>query len=256
MRVTTDLIIILAIASLGDARKHLRRLDPDPVPPRVIPAEDADYEELSAEFWRWLYGIDIGKGKNPKHPGVDAKGTLCNMDQPLDDVWIAIGAFTSEVAVNDYTNTIVREKCKIDYGKKLLIPIVNADCQTIGNEPFKLYLQGENENVETCANNLFGGWADVKDLSLTIDGVDLSDDLVFVSTDLYTVDFADNNLSGKDCDTLDCEDVYSVSAGWYALVDTLPKGEHVIHFTGTFYLTDSGENIFALDVAYDPLIIR
>jgi hypothetical protein len=220
--------------------------------PRVIPPDanafGKSYAEWSAEWWKWQLSLPA-----TDHPAFSTDGANCG-DGQSGKVWFLTGAFTTEVPENEF-NTIVRELCSVPTGKAIFFPIINIECSTVEDEPFRLILDGLNNNVETCAAEFVEGPnAVVQDLSVTIDGEKLENVEVYRSNSpVFSFVFEDpnDNILGVDCSVEDCNNALSVSDGYWILLPPLSRGDHIINFTGSFRDPDTGDLFFGLDVTYE-----
>jgi hypothetical protein len=210
----------------------------NPNPGVLPPGENAfgkSYGEWSAEFAQWLYSLPADQ-----HPLFDTAD--CNEGQS-GKVWFLGGTFTTVEPAPDVVIGFAERDCTIPTGKALFFPIVNADCNTIG-EP-----ESTRDDLRDCANFL----ADhIQDLTCTIDGRPLRNLERYraESPPFLIGPLPENNILGAEPDTVG----ESVGDGFYILLAPLSKGEHEIHFGGAavFTLEDDGfDFFFGLDITYN-----
>jgi hypothetical protein len=245
------IIVGLAIVTMPGAWADKGNPNSQVIPPNAD-AFGKSYCEWSAEWWKWQLSLPA-----TDHPAFSLDGANCDAGQ-LGKVWFLTGAFTTEVPENEF-NTIIRESCSVPTGKAIFFPIVNIECSTIEEAPFRLIVEGSENNVETCAADFIEGPnAVIQDLSVTIDGRPLQDVETYrAQSPVFNFDFddPDDNILGVNCDLEDCDNALSVSDGYWILLPPLSRGDHMIRFTGSFRDPDTDELFFGLDVTYELMVV-
>ncbi|MEE4254757.1 MAG: hypothetical protein V2I50_12020 [Desulfuromusa sp.] len=241
---TTAVLGSFALAKNGNP-------NPKVLPPHAHPFGKS-YGEWTAEWWKWHFKLPA-----TKHPAFSLNGDNCDAGQS-GKVWFLTGAFTTEVPDNEF-NTIVRESCHVPTGKALFFPIINIECSTIEEEPFFLIEEGTDANVETCAASFVDGTnAVVSDLYVEFDDAPLQhlEGYRFQSP-VFKFGFDDptDNILGVDCNQLYCDDLRSVSDGYWIMLPPLSRGQHTIRFTGSFRDPQTNELFFGLDVTYELMVV-
>lgn len=226
------------------------------IPPSAY-AFGKSYHEWSAEWWKWQLRLPASD-----HPAFDTTGEKCGLGQS-GKVWFLTGAFTTEVEENPF-NTIDRE-CEIPTGVAVFFPIINVECSTDADDPFKLILDDNGNEVldedgDSCAAKFINGKvAVVKDLSVVIDGVTVKNlEKYRFESPVYDVVFEDpdDNILGIDCEVVDCNNIKSKSDGYWIMIPPLSIGEHTIQFTGSFRDPVNDDLFFGLDVTYELEVIQ
>jgi hypothetical protein len=221
------------------------------LPPHAYPFGKS-YNEWSAEWWKWHFRLPA-----TDHPALSVDGANCGAGQS-GKVWFLAAAFTNEVTTNEF-NTIVRESCSVPTGKAIFFPIVNIECSTIEPEPYR----GDTPDARlSCAKSFIDGpIAVVRDLSVTIDGrlLENLEAYRFQSPD-FEFNFEDpsDNILYVDCrEEGSCENLQSVSDGYWIMLPPLSQGSHTIRFTGSFRDPDPNSNalFFGLDVTYELTVV-
>ena len=223
-----------------------RANNPRVMPPHACPFGKS-YHEWSAEWWKWQLSLPASD-----HPAFSVDGQNCGAGQS-GKVWFLTGAFTTEFPENEF-NTIVRESCSVPAGKAIFFPIINIECSTIEDEPYRLIEEGEDENADTCAAKFVdGSVAVVKDLSVAIDGKPLKKlEAYRFQSPVFIFEFEkrEDNILGVDCSMKDCENARAVSDGYWIMLPPLSVGEHTINFIGSFRDPVTNDLFFGLDVTY------
>ena len=141
-------------------------------------------------------------------------------------------------------------------GKAIFFPILNVECSTIEQTPFR----GQTpEELLSCAESFVEGPnAVIKDLSVIIDGKTLKNlEAYRFQSPVFNFNFENpsDNILGVDCTIEDCNNARSVSDGYWIMLPPLSKGEHTIRFTGSFRDPQTDDLFFGLDVTYVLTVI-
>jgi len=212
-------LVLLAVASVLPASADSRKtgftiFSPD------TKAYGRFYAQWEVAWWQWAISIPFDA-----HPLTDTADCGVGQSGP---VWFLGGSFVSGT---------VERACTVPEDKALFFPILNTECSTVEPDPF----HGDNEaELRACAN----GFIDpVVGLFLEIDGVPVGNLAQYrVQSPMFTfvapepnVLFVPGPVSGQ-----------SVADGYYVLLAPLRKGQHTLHFGGTF--PQFGP--FTLDITY------
>ena len=222
--------------------------NPQVMPPHAYPFGKS-YGEWSAEWWKWHLELPA-----TDHPAFSEDGANCNVGQS-GKVWFLAGAFTNEVPENEF-NTITRESCSVPTGKAIFFPIINIECSTIEDPPFR----GETRRkLRSCASSFVEGPNAVAgDLFVEIDSNYLEHLQAYrFQSPVFSFDFEDpdDNILGVNCNKEDCDNPLSASDGYWIMLPPLSRGVHFIRFTGSFRDPQSNELLFGLDVTYELEIV-
>ena len=221
----------------AEDRKHVFKIVPED-----RNAYGKTYAEWSAEWWQWALSLPLDE-----HPLTDTAD--CNTGQS-GDVWFLGGSLNTTEAVR---------KCKIPFGKAILIPILNAECSDLEGEG------NTEERLGTCASAYFDKMTDVPkapdmdffvevtSMYMTVDGKTLTENLSKYRTQspLYPVKPVANGQLGTD------EEGIMVAAGYYILLEPPPVGRYIVSFGGKFDGANINENgdenietVFELKIVY------
>ena len=202
--------------------------DTDTVPPPWVPVlldPTGTHYGKTVEDWGvtwWLWALEL-QGDNPLF---DATGEFCANGQS-GDVW-----FLSGTAGGEATRT-----CTIPAGKAILFPIVNTVVDnSFTTGPADPYYREEAVLVQAVDDAMNAS----TNLALDIDGTTWSHDELFdlligPTVFAYTLP-PEPNFYTACCGvsivgTIDP----AVTGGFWAFLDPLPPGEHVISFSGDSY---------------------
>jgi hypothetical protein len=166
------------------------------------------YSQWSARWWQWATSMSLDN-----HPLADTAD--CSRGQ-FGKVWFLGGSFTP---------TGGKRLCTVPKGKALFFPIVNVDCSSLETGDF---YGGTPWARRACAMGIVDH---VVDMATEIDGVPVENLTTYRATSpnlVFAVAPRDNVL-GVDAGTGEL-----VADGYYLMVAPLPKGQHTIHFKGTF----------------------
>jgi len=170
-------------------------------------------KELSAEWWQWVFSIPASV-----NPVLDETGVNCVVGQ-RGDVWFLAGSFGGAV-----TRT-----CSVPEGKVLFFPVINS---SQFNSPNAC---GQAESLTVKEMRAFAdAFIDgATRISVTLDGRPVRN-IQRVRSEVFEVSLPTDNIyvffGVTPCDG----GVYSpaVDDGYYARLDSLRAGEHVLHIHG------------------------
>jgi hypothetical protein len=197
-----------------------------PVAPPSAKVGGKTYGEWSAAWWQWALAIPA----EPGHPFFDDASFDVTTGQS-GNVWFLAGPF----------GTVERD-ITIPVGTRLFVAIINAEASNLEAPPFF----GDTAEEQLEAAQAFADF--IVDPFLEVDGQALAniEDYRFASPQFgFTV--PDPNILGVGPGS-----GTAVSDGYWAMVGPLSKGEHTIHFGGTFEDTPFGS--FSLDVTYNVTV--
>ena len=163
------------------------------------------YSEWTCLWWKWL--ISIPKDRNP---AIHRSKQFCVASQYHPEVWFLAGTFGGS-----YTR-----KCKIPYGKAILVPIINYEC-SFADEPS---IRTEKGLQLKCAAEI----NDIVDKSAYLDGNGINLDKCRVQSECFEVNIPSNN----------CLDTKSglttmTSDGYWLFIGPLPHGTHTLTTLGS-----------------------
>jgi hypothetical protein len=195
-----------------------------------------DQGELASQgqaWWQWALQF-----KNSESPILDTTGARCASKQS-GSVWFLAGTAGDPVT----------RSCTVPTDKRLLLPLVTVECSDL--ERGTPFFGGTPAERGRCAANFIAGVGPAT-LKLTIDGQSWSSaDLV--KTRAVTRDFpfiipvspAGDNFLGVACPPPAPCHGRAVAAGYWALIQPLPRGTHQILAEATFTSGDlvGGQNI-------------
>jgi hypothetical protein len=192
------------------------------------------YGEWSAAWWQWAYSLPADG-----HPLFDTAD--CSEGQS-GKVWFLGGTFTT---VEEAPGVVVGEaerECTVPAGTALFFPIVNAEANTF-DDP-----DASEEDLRGVANFLGDH---IQDLSCTIDGTPVEQLHLFrAESPQFTIGpLPENNILGIEAGST----AKSVGDGVFLMLAPLPKGTHVIEFSGAAVFTaedDGFDFVFMLNIRY------
>jgi hypothetical protein len=173
-----------------------------------------DYSTLAAKWWVWVLTQPAST-----NPVLDTTGAQC-ANQQSGSIWFLAGLFG--------TGGSVTRSCTIPAHTAVFFPLANAfDCEIAGSANATVdYVRSQTAFVKNGASNLY----------VNLDGQAVSPSPVeFEHSDLFTVTLAPDSLFGPDnAGYYDpCAD-----SGYYALLNSLSPGSHVLQFSGTLTFSD------------------
>src|SRR3954463_2924164 len=221
-RVLLSIAAILSVAM--SATLAGKRTTPQVVPPNAT-YHGESYAEWSAAAAKFSMEHPL-----EGHPALDTPGVDIRSGQQ-GEVWFLGGPFgTHERSIS------------VPSGKALFVILLNAECSSLESEESGFHGDTEAEQ-RACAKF----WTDhIVNVGCTIDGEAVANMGEYrASSPQFSFNaptpwlFGDIGGSGT-----------SVVDGYYVMIEPLPKGEHTIHFTGTFHFT-MAEDGFDQDLPAD-----
>ncbi len=212
--------------------------------PRVLPvhanAFGKTYGEWAAVWWQWAAGLP---GDEP-HPLYDDTGEACGVGQG-GPVWFLAG--TSSVIEEDGVFVgRANRTCYVPTGKAIFFPILNVVCNNFEEDPSL-----DDEGLLECAS-FFADAA--TGLTCVIDGRELSGlEGYRVQSPVFDLTLPENDI--WDMPTAGTE--RAADDGYYLLLAPLSRGEHDLHFEGTFLFTvdEFGfDFVFVIDMTYHLIV--
>ena len=164
------------------------------------------YAELEAQWWQSMYATPVVNGQHPLLTG----GAILSNDVVF--LSTAPGASTIDITIPS--------------GASIFVPVVNAECSDIEDDPF----HGDTEpEMRACAN---GHIDNTSNLSATIDSVPVNNLLAYrTQSALFEFTLPENNVLQEPAGTTG----QAVDAGVYLLIRPLSKNAtHTIRVRGTF----------------------
>jgi hypothetical protein len=190
------------------------------------------YGQWSAAWWQWA---NISE---PDSPVTDATGADCAVKQ-MGPVWFLAGT----------TGGSATRSCTVPPGKAILVPIINAECDTLTPPT----IGGNEAALQACAKDLMDH---VTQTSASVDGtaIDLgpvSQGRFRFQSPLFTITFAPNNGFYPDGSVAGTGQ--AVADGFWLLIRPLSAGRHTIDFQGTAVF---GDSVFQVGVHYDLTVTK
>ena len=231
-------LLATTILSLGAA---------SPVYAGDIVAPDAEYNgksyaEWSARWFEWVmeYPVQDKDGNPLPHPSFD-DANVDVRDRQSGDVWFLSGPFVGEDGLPD------ERSCTIPEQKALFIGLVAVECSSV--EPPESGFHGDTEAEQRECANYWANHIVPASLFLEVDGQSVTDLASFraVSPQFKfkaPTPWFFGETGGKST---------SVSDGYFVLLEPLPKGEHTIHYGGSFLFTlaeDGFDAELTVDMTY------
>lgn len=207
---------------------------------KVVPLDQfvygMNYGEWTAAWWQYVLALPT----DTTHPILDTSGTYCTNGQSSAPVFFLVGAATTD---------LVERNCTLPAGKHLVFPLINWECSTLEPSPF---FGNNGQELRTCAS-AFANGVDPKSLKVEVDNAVIPNLMLFrVQSPVYDVlNLPTPNFLGVNGGNSG----FSVSDGYWVILNPLAPGNHKIHFeaaeTGgwsqnvTYNLTVQNENITA-----------
>jgi hypothetical protein len=191
------------------------------------------YGQWSAAWWRWAANIS-----EPNSPVTDDTGDNCAVNQK-GPVWFLAGT----------TGGSATRSCTVPPGKAILVPIINAECDTLTPPT----IGGNEAALRACAKDLMDH---VTQTSASVDGtaIDLgpvSQGRFRFQSPLFTITFAPNNGFYPDGSVAGTGQ--AVADGFWLLIRPLSAWRHTIDFQGTAVF---GDSVFQVGVHYDLTVTK
>ena len=224
------LSIVAALALLAMALPHQAGAANTP---RVLPLNSSaygkTYAEWSAEWNKWVLALPV-----ENHPFTDSPNIDFSAGQS-GQVWFLAATFgTTERSLT------------LPQGTALFVALLNTECSSLETEESGFH--GDTEAEQAACAKFYSDH--IIDLFLEIDGVPVKDiqNYRFVSPQ-YTFTaptpwiFGDVGGTGT-----------SVSDGYYVMLSPLSKGQHTLHYGGSFHFSiaegDEFDADFGIDTTY------
>ena len=193
------------------------------------------YGEWSAAWWQWIRSVPADvlapDGVSPGHPLIAEGDVDCSIDQPRGPVWFLAGT-GGEAATRN---------CVVPRQKALFFPLINTMFANAEGEDLTVEEKRDAVNIIALACRL----------DSTLDGTPTVFSLPTVRSQSppFLIETATPDIFGEDA----LVDQEAVADGFWVLLPPLPKGEHILHFTGSVCDPDTGEAFFTVDVTYNLL---
>ena len=228
-------------------------------PTHEIPPSNTDLAELGDAWWQWAYNLDTEEVGNPFLDN-SLSCTLGQQSGGLLFLTGTAGILTPEGEVEQPGGTDFTRSCTVKAGTHLFIPLLVTECSPIefglkapcGNTP---------EELRASANELMNPDF-INSLTLEIDGVSVPiEKLLHYNRaespgDGFSLTIAPNNAFGLNENTMVPppvplpKTVNSVAVGYWALLHSLPPGEHTIKFGGSITYPELISGTFRTSVTY------
>jgi hypothetical protein len=163
------------------------------------------YQTLAAQWWTWVIGEDLA-------PILGSGAVDCAAGQQGNTWFLAGFDPTSPIG------PVVARSCTVPSGTRLFFPVINAFCAELP-ATFQMQL----DELRACATTFLPPVAP-SDLTATVDGVAVP--LVRAQSALFPLHLGETNPFGAPAGTY-----LEAADGYWVLLDPLPPGEHIIHFT-------------------------
>jgi hypothetical protein len=174
--------------------------------------------QLTADWWKWVMAIP-----SEINPLLDDTGEDCGVNQQ-GPVWYLVGT-PGDTTIGNLTTGDAERDCVIPEGKKILFPIINAQCLELNDQIFGPQLE---EKLRQCAEDIIN---EVDILEASIDGKNITNFEKFrVQSPLFTITIPEDNAFGYTNFTNIPQK--TISDGYWVEVKGLDPGEHTIEFTG------------------------
>ena len=184
-----------------------------PLFPRNANPYDIAWERWAAIWCKWFLSIPIDK-----NPSIDTSGKNCAENQTDPHVWFLGGTFGNE--------NCVRRKCVIPSGKSILFPILEKEDSFAEDSD----LHTEQELITRAKRAMDA----VIYLQASVDDINLENLADYrVLSNFFELGFPEDNVY----DLVPCV-TRSVCDGYWIFLKPLPKGKHIIHFSGECSLPD------------------
>lgn len=224
--------LVMLIGIIFDSYSALTRTAYGTSDANIFPPDSEPYgfalSEWAAKSWQWSFSLPSG---DSQEPGNDAD-YACAVNQS-GPVWFLAGS--GEGGID-------KRACTIPAGKALLITPLAGLCSYADTPNAK-----SESDLRSCAMAGDNGAL----IEMSIDGVRLEDINRFrVQSPPFNLTIPEENpfgiLPGTTTAVADC---------WCIMIEPLPAGKHVIHFTVSIPGNPSfGISAFATDVTYDLMI--
>ncbi|HEU4444477.1 MAG TPA: hypothetical protein VFR94_07385 [Nitrososphaeraceae archaeon] len=182
--------------------------------------EDISVEEprrqLTSQWWQWVLSIPP-----EDNPLLDTTGESCQ-EGDMGDVFFLVGTLGGSA----------ERECTISEGQEILIPIFNSICFDLpgGFDPDLPGQFSRPRGPDSCEEQVESFIDQASNLELTIDGVSIENLEDFrVQSNPFPIRLPEDNIVGEG---LPSRPFIGISDGYWAIVESLPEGEHTIEFGG------------------------
>jgi hypothetical protein len=170
--------------------------------------------KLTVQWWQW-----VGSIPPEDNPLLDTTGENCQ-EGDMGDIFFLVGTLGGSA----------ERECTISEGQDILIPIINRICidkpGAFGAEPRDF--DQPKVRPGSCQEQVENFIDQASNLEVTIDGVSIENLQDFrVLSYPFNVKLQEDNMFGVPSGTY-----IGISDGYWIVVESLPEGEHTIHFAG------------------------
>jgi hypothetical protein len=170
--------------------------------------------QLTAQWWQWVTSIPPAD-----NPVLDTTGEKCQAGD-MGDIFFLVGTFGGSA----------ERECTISEGQEILVPIINIICfdKPGGLEIPGVFSPPKGRPGNNCQEQAVSFIDQASNLELTIDGVSIENLQDFrILSNPFPIKLPEDNILG-----LPSGNYISISDGYWVVVESLPAGEHTIHFAG------------------------
>lgn len=174
--------------------------------------------KLTVQWWQWVLSIPA-----EDNPLLDTTGENCQ-EGDMGDIFFLVGTFGGSA----------ERECTISEGQEIFFPIINRFCidkpGAFGAEPraFEPPNERPGKPATSCQERVEPVIDQASNLEVTIDGVSIENLQDFrVMSYPFPVKLPEDNVLEVDSGTY-----IGISDGYWIIVESLPEGEHTIHFAG------------------------
>jgi hypothetical protein len=170
--------------------------------------------QLTSQWWQWVLSIPP-----EDNPLLDTTGEKCQ-EGDMGDVFFLVGTLGGSA----------ERECTISVGQEILFPIFNSICFDL---PGGLVFPGQFDPPRgpgSCEEQVESFIDQASNLELTIDGMSIENLEDFrVQSNPFPIRLPEDNIVGEG---LPSGPYIGISDGYWAIVESLPEGEHTIEFGG------------------------
>lgn len=169
--------------------------------------------QLTSQWWQWV--LSIPPADNPL---LDTTGEECQAGD-MGDIFFLVGTLGGSA----------ERECTIPEGQEILIPIINTIClDKPGGFEDPGVFDPPRGRPGSCQEDVVSFIDQASNLELTIDGVSIENLEDFrVLSNPFPIRLPEDNLFGVPSGTYP-----GISDGYWVVVESLPAGDHAIHFAG------------------------
>jgi hypothetical protein len=171
-------------------------------------------KQLTSQWWQWVLSIPT-----EDNPLLDTTGELCQQGD-MGKVFFLVGTLGGSA----------ERECTISQGQEILFPIINGLCFDL---PGGLVFPGEfsrPRGPDSCKEQVESFIDQASNLKVTIDGVSIENLEDFrVLSNPFPIKLPEDNIVFEG---LPAGPYIGISDGYWAIVKSLPEGEHTIEFGG------------------------